>query len=451
MVTMFGATGEDASSGSNCRLMAQNGQLRKSTDGGATWSAPLPAAEGFCGAQCRYDIAVAVDPSAPARVYIGGSAESSCSSPFKRSTDGGTTFSSTDDGLHADMHSIVIAPSNPSIIYTGNDGGIFRSTDRGTTWQSLNTPGFSATQFQSIAVHPTDPNFFIGGTQDNGSLVFDSNRDWRQIDFGDGGYTLIDQNATNTKKVLMYHTYFNVPGTFLAFATIGSPISASAGNWTVLGCGSGATSNGIGCSDTAVLFYAPMALGPGNPNTVYFGTDRLYRSPKKGKKMKVVSQGPIVHGVPISSIGISPQDDNIRIVGVADGEVFASTDGSSNMTEVTSPDFPSEFVARAVIDPHDSNTAYVTFSGFGDQPGMHVWKTSNLKGGASTWVAAGNGIPDAPVSAFVIDPANSGNLYAGTDIGVFRSTDGGATWIPFSEGLPKVAVFDMAIQRSSRT
>jgi hypothetical protein len=178
---------------------------------------------------------------------------------------------------------------------------------------------------------------------------------------------------------------------------------------------------------------------------VYFGTDRLYRSFKQGKKMKMVSQGPLVSGVPITSIGISSKDDGVRIVGLADGQVFAVTDGSANLTEVTGPSFPIEYVARAVIDPNDSNVAYVTFSGFGDPVGQHVWKTTNLKGGASTWTPAGDGIPDVPVSAFAIDPANSNNLYAGTDIGVYRSTDGGANWSPFSEGLPRVAVFDIAI------
>ncbi len=80
--------------------------------------------------------------------------------------------------------------------------------------------------------------------------------------------------------------------------------------------------------------------------------------------------------------------------------------------------------------------------------GQHVWKTTNLLSGSPTWVAAGNGIPDVPVNAFAVNPNNSQDLFAGTDIGVFRSTDGGANWIPFSNGLPRVAVFGLEISKA---
>lgn len=63
---------------------------------------------------------------------------------------------------------------------------------------------------------------------------------------------------------------------------------------------------------------------------------------------------------------------------------------------------------------------------------------------------AGNGIPEVPVNALAYDPANSQHVYAGTGIGVFISQDGGLNWTPFGSGLPRVAVFDMAIQNANR-
>jgi hypothetical protein len=187
-----------------------------------------------------------------------------------------------------------------------------------------------------------------------------------------------------------------------------------------------------------------MTLGPGTPNTLYFGTDRLYRSTNNGATMTVVSQRPFVSGVPISAIGISPQNDAVRIVGLRDGKVFKTTTGSATLTNVT-PFANTKYVARAVIDPNNQNTAYVTISGFyGADNGQHVYKTTNLNATTPTWTVAGVGIPDVPVNGFIVDKA-TGSLYAGTDIGVYMSTNGGASWTAFSTSLPRVAVFDMAI------
>jgi len=107
---------------------------------------------------------------------------------------------------------------------------------------------------------------------------------------------------------------------------------------------------------------------------------------------------------------------------------------------------PAKYVARAVFDPTNKNTAYVSFDAYGVTSGQHVWKTTNFNGSPPTWSPAGIGIPDVPVNALAVDPANSSNVYAGTDIGVYASSNGGTSWTAFGTGLPAVAVFDMAIQ-----
>jgi len=446
-VTILSASGEAVA---GCTA-GSAGTLRRSTDEGVTWSATLTSANGFCGGQCYYDLPVAADPTNANNILLGGAGNSSSANPCRssvllRSTDGGATFVRSDTGLHADEHAITFSPSNPSIVYTGNDGGIFKSTDGGASWTSLNNATFNATQFQSLAVHPSDPFFTIGGTQDNGTEMLSPAAAWTRADFGDGGFALIDQNAADTTNVTMYHTYFNTMNTQIGFARVSTVANATDGGWTFLGCGG--TVNGIGCNET-VLFYAPMALGPGSPNRLYFGTDRLYRSIDGGTSMSAVSPGPIVSGVAVSAIGISRQTDNVRILGLTNSQLFATTTGSGNVIDVTGATMPIKYVARAVIDPNDSNTAYVTFDGYGVPSGQHVWKNTNLAGGAANWVAAGSGIPDVPVNAFAIDPNDSTHLFAGTDIGVYYSSNTGTSWAPLGSGLPRVAVFDMAFVNSA--
>src|SRR5437773_2861181 len=182
----------------------------------------------------------------------------------------------------------------------------------------------------SVAVHPGNGNFTIGGTQDNGTEFRNAAGIWSRADFGDGGYALIDQNATNTTNVTMYHTYFNATGVLIGFGRVLKTSCATEDQWSFKGAypppiiptvrcdGTTDTFNGISLSDP-VNFYAPMALGPvvsltapftgKSGQTVYFGTNKLYRSTNKGDSMTVVSQ---VFPSIVSAIGISNSDDNVR-------------------------------------------------------------------------------------------------------------------------------------------
>jgi hypothetical protein len=168
------------------------GVVRKSIDGGATFSTTLPDANGFAGGQGSYNIAIAIDQKNPSNVYLAGTVSASGLDPdggglglfydgvaipvpkpsdpvtdpvhgigpfngggtFQYSNDGGMTFTPSVNGLHADSHAIAIAPSSPNVVYTGNDGGIWKFTDGGRTWQDINTFRFLATQFESVAVQP---------------------------------------------------------------------------------------------------------------------------------------------------------------------------------------------------------------------------------------------------------------------------------------------------------
>ena len=173
----------------------------------------------------------------------------------------------------------------------------------------------------------------------------------------------------------------------------------------------------------------------------------------------VVSQAPLVAGIPISSIAISQLDDNYRVVGNNNGALWFTAAGSSTLTSLDPvgagsliPDF---YVALLAFDPLNKNTVYISlgnFSGNTTAAGSHVWRVTNLDTTPVLTALNGSGanvLPDVPVNAFAVDPLTPTKLYAGTDIGVFNSTDGGTTWNPYGVGLPRVAVFDMAIQKTT--
>ncbi|HEY0791098.1 MAG TPA: hypothetical protein VGD78_08540, partial [Chthoniobacterales bacterium] len=453
------------------------GIVRKSLDGGATFQSTLPSANGFAGGQGSYNIAIAIDPTDPKNVYLAGTVSAAGVDPDGGGPeivylDSGAHFVPSVQGLHADSHAIGIAPSKPKVLYTGNDGGVWRSDDGGKHWNDVNTYGLLATQFQSVAVHPTDPVFTIGGTQDNGTPFLQPNGQFTRADYGDGGYALIDQGATDTENVTMYHTYYNATGSMIGFARVTRTSCAKDGQWSFFGIYTGSLDptvhcdgftdsfNGIQITDN-VNFYAPMALGPGQPNTVYFGTDRLYRSIDRGKTMRIVSQKPLVPDTPgsktgifITAIGVSPLDDRVRLVGLEDGQVFGTATGSDNLRDVTGP-IPANYVTRVVIDPTDQNVAYVTLNGYGLPSGQQVWKTTNLvdalgRGAVPDWKPAGKGIPDVSVNALAIDALNPSDLYAGADDGVYASRDGGSSWRLYGRRLPAVEVYDVAIQQTAR-
>ncbi len=251
-----------------------NGTLYKSVDGGVNFLSAI--SNNFCNPQCFYDIAVAVDPNDASKVYLGGSP----TLPFGRSLNGGMSFTNSSSGLHVDTQAFGVAPSDPKIVYFGSDGGIWKTNNVNATpivWTTLNNGSFSATQFIGLALHPIDRNYLLGGTQDNGTIFLAPDGEtWVRSDGGDGGFAVIDQNSPTINNVTAYHTYFNSTGSQIGFRrgtttnTNGNPIWS-----TFFGCGG--TANGINCADS-VLFYAPMVRGPGDPNTLYFGTNRLYRS-----------------------------------------------------------------------------------------------------------------------------------------------------------------------------
>lgn len=443
----------------------------RSTDGGTNWSkVTSPQTAG----QANYNLALAVDPMDANTVYYGTQANSANNAgTVWRSKDGGQTWSdlsrgSGSGGLHADTHAIVVSPANHDLLFTGSDGGIWRSnnaTSATVTWTSLNA-NLGITQFQSIALHPTNPNFVIGGTQDNGTNLFTGQLSWTLIRGGDGGFTLIDQSNPQ----VLYHTFFNSNNSGGDSPQIGPEISLNGGtSWSRRGCFNCSVQQGNFNPADRVGFYAPMALHTGftgqSGNVIYFGTHRLYRSETQGGTWVGLGASSDGFGADLtkgagrlSAIAAHPNranNEELVWTGASDGSVQFTTNAgagaSATFTNVTKAPLPNRFITDIALDANNSQRAVVTFSGFNTvtptTPG-HVFLTTNR---GQTWTDISGNLPDVPVTSAAVNPTDGNTIYIGTDLGVFQTTNGGGTWIRMSNGMPRVATFMVRYQAATNT
>ena len=445
--------------------------IYRSTDNGATWtklSNPPNARQTF------YNLVLAVDPQDANTLWFGEVS-------FYRTTDGGANWTTQlngngngNGGLHVDHHAIVINPNNRNQIFVGNDGGIFRSeaaTDATVGWTNLNQT-LNITQFQAIALHPTDNNFLIGGTQDNGTNRFTGNTAWTRVQGGDGGFALIDQSNPS----IVYHTFYNQNNSS-GSADFGPEVSfngGSQGTWVDRGCrGCSSTVGKMNPSDR-MGFYSPMALHPGftappNGNVIYFGTHRIYRSANNGQTWTGLGPSADNFGQDLSkgsgrlsAIATFAQLDTtanppgeIVWAGTSDGNVQVTINAGALsgalFTNVTKAPLPNRYVSDIATDPTDPKKAWVVYSGFNantvSTPG-HVFLTTDQ---GATWANISGNLPDIPVTSVAPDPFAANTIYIGTDIGVFQTTDGGATWARLSNGMPQVATYMVRYHTATRS
>ena len=387
----------------------------KTTTGAATWVQATASGAG-CGVQCWYDMALAVHPTDPNTVYFGGIS-------LFRSTDGGSNFFGISGGIHVDQHYLAFDPQNPNTVYVGNDGGIYKSTDAGSSWSSLNT-NLSLTQFYGGAsLHPTDPNDAIGGTQDNGTVGFTGTPDWSSLFGGDGGFTAIDfLNPTTRYTETQWTQSSGFSGPRRSDGGNAGPFSLKV--------------SGIITSERG-LFIPPLVMSPSDPQTLYFGTVRLYQTTNRADLWQAISPD-LTSGGSISSIAEAPSDPSVIYVGTSSGDVQVTTNGGTVWTAINAG-LPNRFVTDIAVDPTDSQTAYLTVSGFGSG---HVFVTADA---GMTWQDVSANLPNVPVNAILLEPGTPSTIYLGSDLGAFVSTDGGGSWSPFNDGLPLVAVFDLAV------
>lgn len=400
----------------------------RSTDGGATFipsaSADLLTASFVYG---WWFGRVWATPGDPAHVYVAGV-------NLAETTDGGVSWSSP-GGFHADQHAMAWDPRRPNRVYLGNDGGLYRSEDRGHTWTFAKSMPFS--QPYSVDVSESDPSRVTTGLQDNGS-----NRSWgkgagqwNEFYGGDGQRTLI--NPRNQQIVYGCLQYGDC-----AVSTNG---------------GDDVTSFGDSVVSTRKNWFTPIEFDPEDPHTIYTGGEIMSRSDDDAASFTTISpdlsNGPGRETNPLfknfgtlTTIAPAGKSTGTIYAGTDDGNLWYTHDNGASWTKADDPDLPKAWITRVEVVKGRPDTAYVTYSGFRQADGAaYVLRTTN---GGKDWVNITGDLPRAPLNDVNVI---GDTLVVGGDFGVFATRDGGAHWLKVGRNLPLAPVFELRYHAPTNT
>ncbi len=373
----------------------------KSSDSGATFVAKNTTDTSLFGSstQAWYDLAIGVSDTNENEIYTG------CLSVYK-SIDGGVTYVSA-AGTHADIHILRFFNNK---LYNGNDGGIYLSTNKGTSFTDL-TKSIQNQIIYKLAVAKQTSATIFTGHQDNGCHAFINNNQWKKTQGADGMDVVIDPTNQNIMYgMIQYGQAFyknTTAGVSNSAYICGLPTGEGNGNWVV-----------------------PLAIN--NIGEVFAGFTKLYKM--VGTAWTAQSTATVGSGM-IDLVEFDPTNRNIVFIANGSG-LYKSTDGGVTFALSYTA---SGSITSICVHSTDSNIVYITTSG---TSGLAM-KSIN---GGTTFANIAAGLPSLAKFCIKHQGNNANNpLYVGTNLGVYYKDDTLTTWTAFETGLPNVQVADLEI------
>ena len=371
------------------------------------------------GGQGWYDLCITADPGNAAIVYLGGVntwksidegsnwdpcniwAGNSCGSPV----------------VHADKHFLAFQDGT-STLFECNDGGLYKSTNSGTSWIHLSND-MEISQLYRLGVSQSSSTSVIAGLQDNGTKSKISGS-WEDVIGGDGMECAINPTNANIQYGELYY----------------GDIQRTTDAW------SNSTSISAGLSGTA-WWVTPFVLDPTTPATLYIGYQDVFRSTNQGTSWTKISNWA---GGSLRSIAVAPSN-SAYIYAATQTILYLTSNGGTSWTDITSGlPVGSSCITYIAVKNNDPLTVWVSF---GQYNSYKVYQTIN--GGAS-WTNISAGLPNIPVMCVIQNKMNTSEneLYAGTDVGVFVKA-GSSDWTSYNAGLPNVVVTELEIYYNNTT
>jgi hypothetical protein len=387
-----------------------------------TWTA-FVAPPGASIGQAWYDWFVAIAPDQDTQVYCGAI-------DIHRGTLSAGTWtwvnlsskSSGGNSIHPDQHSIAFEPGHPATIYAGNDGGIYRSNDRGINWVHCNN-GLQVTEFEYIAHNIGISRWMIGGTQDNGTNRWTGPPTWEHVGDADGG----DCGVNRANPQIVFHTRQN-------WTLFRSTTGGGFGSWTNVTPARPA-GEGVG------LFYPPFECSTTTGDTIAMGGQSLYVSRNLGTTWTRFAYP----AAGVASALYIP-DPNTVLLGLTDGRIFRtrfSAGAWSGLTALTTPR-AGAMISDLHAEPGGTGRIWATSPRVG---GGRVYRSDD---GGTSWTDFTAGLPNLPINAIEVDSGNRNRVWIAADLGVYQSRDTGTTWADFSASLPNAYVGDLVFHPHAR-
>ena len=396
------------------------GGLYRSTDAGTTFTlmSSTPNIFGWdvngsdTGGQGWYDIACGVSPTNKNEIICGGV-------NTWKSTNGGASWTLNSHWyggggkpyVHADLHAVEYASG--TICYLGQDGGITKTTNNGSSWTTINGQ-MNIAQIYRMGQSTTTANYILTGHQDNGSNLLNGTT-WTEVYGGDGADCFVDWSNNNTLVESYVNGDFNISNN-------------GGGSWTNI------TS---GLTGTAA-WVAPIIQSPHVANTYYCGYQQVFKSTNKGTTW--TQMGTLSSSGNILFLAAAPSN-SLVLYAATSGSVYKTINGGTSWSTISAglPTGLAE-ITRIAVDNTDANNVFVTFSGYSASNKVFVTTDGGL-----SWNNISSGLPNLPVNCIVHTKNSNDALYVGTDVGVYYKDGSMTSWTPFMAGLPNVIVNDFEI------